>query len=360
MLNIYAGSNALKTIQEHGFKQEIFTNFLGASGGPKWFSLFGLDKYLFGEFFKDRTTELNLIGSSAGAFRAACFAQKDPVAAISRLANKYARTAYSGKPSVKDISASAVDMLAHLFGKNGINEIINNDVFKAHFIVAKSKGLTSFENKLTQGTGLLASMLLNKIDRKLLGLQFERYIFRPSSSQLKINDPYHFSSYYMNFTQDNIGEALLASGSIPMVMAGIKNIHGSSKGMYRDGGIIDYHFDFILENGSFGNENKTQELTLYPHFSPKPKAGWFDKNSSRKVLAKSYEDTVLIVPSAKFVESLPYNKIPDRNDFKNLEVDTRIKYWLTVLSETDRLAESLNEFIHKQELGRIKPILCKG
>ncbi len=37
MLGIYAGSNVLKTIQEQGFKQELFINFLGASGGPKWF-----------------------------------------------------------------------------------------------------------------------------------------------------------------------------------------------------------------------------------------------------------------------------------------------------------------------------------
>lgn len=349
MLNIYAGESALKTIQECGFQQELFTNFLGASGGPKWFSLFGVDKYLFGDFFKDRTSELNIIGSSAGAFRAACFAQKDPVAAISRLANKYAHTAYSGKPSVTDISHSAVDMLAHLFGKNGINEIINNNIFKAHFIVAKSKGLTSFENPLAQGTGLLASMLLNKIDRKLLAFQYERYIFRPSSSQLTINDPYNFSSHYIDFTKENIAKALLASGSIPLVMSGIKNIANSPKGTYRDGGIIDYHFDFSLKN-----ENKPQGLTLYPHFSPSPKAGWFDKNSSRQVLAKSYENTVLIVPSAQFIESLPYKKIPDRNDFKNLDTDTRIKYWLTVLSETDRLAESLNELIIKQDLSKIQ------
>ena len=84
MLNIYAGSNAIKTIQEHGLKQELFTKMLGASGGPKWFTLFGLDKYLFGDFFKDRTSELNLIGSSAGAFRFAALSQKDPVAAITR------------------------------------------------------------------------------------------------------------------------------------------------------------------------------------------------------------------------------------------------------------------------------------
>lgn len=349
MLDIYAGSNALKTIQEHGFKQELFTNFLGASGGPKWFTLFGLDKYLFGDFFKGRTNELNLIGSSAGAFRAACFAQKDPVAAISRLADKYAHTVYSDKPSVADISQSAADMLGHLFGDTGINEVINNDIFKAHFIVAKSKGLTSYENKLTQGVGLLASIFLNKIDRKLLAFQYDRYIYCPSSSQLKINDPYRFTSHYVNFTKENIGNALLASGSIPLVMSGIKNIPNSPKGTYRDGGIVDYHFDFSLTH-----QSQAQGLNLYPHFNSKPKAGWFDKNSSRKVLAKSYENTVILVPSNKFIESLPYKKIPDRTDFSNLDAKKRIKYWLTVLGETDRLAESFNEFIIKQDLGRIK------
>lgn len=352
MLEIYAGSNALKTIQEHGFKQELFTNFLGASGGPKWFTLFGLDKYLFGDFFKDRNSELNMIGSSAGAFRAACLAQHDPVAAISRLAEKYAHTVYSDKPSVADISQSAVDMLDHLFGKSGIEEILSNDIFKAHFIVTKTKGLTSFENKIVQGTGLLGSMLLNKIDRRLLSWQYERFVYRPSSSKVFINDPYNFKSHYVDFTKDNLGNALLASGSIPMVMSGINNIENSPQGIYRDGGIIDYHFDFEIING---NIEKHTGLTLYPHFSDQPKAGWFDKNSSRQVLEKNYQNTVMIVPSAKFVESLPFKKIPDRNDFKQLDAETRIKYWLKVLSETDRLADELHEFITNQSLNKILP-----
>lgn len=347
MIDIYAGENALKTIHKHGFKQELFTNFLGASGGPKWFTLFGLDKYLFGEFFKDRTTELNLIGSSAGAFRAACLAQHDPVGAITRLANKYAHTVYNDKPSTQEISDSAFDMLDHIFGETGIPEIIQNTIFKAHFIVAKSNGLTRYENKLLQGAGLLASMMLNKVDRKLLARQYERYIYRPASSQVKINDPYHFTSHYVDLTKENIGSALLASGSIPMVMSGIKNIPNSPNGMYRDGGIIDYHFDFAIESKHSG-------LTLYPHFNPNPKAGWFDKNSARQVLAKNYQNTVLLVPSAQFIASLPFGKIPDRTDFETLDAATRIKYWLTVLSETDRLAENLQEFFIKQDLSKVK------
>jgi len=365
VLEIYAGKNALKIIQEQGFKQELFTNFLGASGGPKWFTLFGLDKYLFGNFFKDRDTELNLIGSSAGAFRAAALSQNNPIEAIERLAYTYANTVYSVKPTPQEISEQAIHIVDNLFGLNGVNEVIDNNVFKAHFLVAKCNGLTASDNKIIQGAGLIQSILLNKLDRRLLSKQYQRYIFKHPSSNLIINDPYDFNNVYQTLTSDNIKSAVLASGSIPMVMSGIKNIKGSQKGTYRDGGIIDYHFDFSLGNNNFDKntiERKSdskstfidQGLTLYPHFSSVPKAGWFDKNSNRKVLNSSYENTVLLAPSAKFIKSLPFNKIPDRTDFTKLDASTRIKYWLKVLEETTKLAECFNEFIVKQDITKVK------
>jgi hypothetical protein len=50
----------------------------------------------------------------------------------------------------------------------------------------------------------------------------------------------------------------------------------------------------------------------------------------------------MITPSKAFVASLPYGKIPDRNDFSDLDADTRIKYWNTVFSETEKLAEAFD------------------
>jgi len=353
MLDIYAGEHALKTIQEQGFKQELFSNFLGASGGPKWFTLFGLDKYLFGHFFNNRTHELNLIGSSAGAFRAACFAQKDPVAAIERLADCYAHTVYSAKPTMAEISAKAVELLDYVYQGDAAKEVVNNDVMKAHFIVAQCHGLTAFDNKVAQGAGLLGSMLLNKIDRRFLRWQYKRFIYANPTSSTKISDPYGFTNHYEKLTASNFKQALLASGSIPMVMSGVKKINSSAKGMYRDGGIIDYHFDFSLNQNNVLN-SKDKSLTLYPHFSDTPKAGWFDKNSQRKVLAQHYQETVLLVPSAKFIKSLPFGKIPDRNDFTQLDAKTRINYWLKVLTETEKLAECLHEFIINQDINKIR------
>lgn len=335
MIEIHAGKTAAKIISEQGFKPELFTSFLGASGGPKWFTLFGLDKYIFGEFFKNRTQPLNLIGSSAGAFRSACFAQNDPVAAIERLAKSYSQTRYtSNKPTPAEITLKARALLDDVFGEHGVTEILNNPIFKAHFIVAKSNGFIASENKLIQLLGLSKSYMLNRVNRKLLGSQYERFIFGAPNSNLSITDSYNFKTQNIPLSQTNLKDALLASGSIPLVMQGVKNIAGSPQGMYRDGGIIDYHFDLKINNPG---------LILYPHFNSEPKAGWFDKSLKRKVAPQNYDNVVMISPSKKFVAGLPYGKIPDRSDFTKLDADTRIKYWNTVFSETEKLAEDFDK-----------------
>lgn len=346
ILDIYVGANALKTIQEHGFRQELFTTMLGASGGPKWFTLLGLDKYLFGDFFKARTTELNLIGSSAGAFRFAALSQNDPVKAISRLASLYSNTVYSKNANAQEITQKAVELLNAVMGENGVKEVLSNPYIKAHFIVAKCRGLTSFESKLPLLLGLASSMALNQVDRGLLAKQYQRFVFTHPKSSLKLQDTFKFDTQYQTLTTENLIPSLLASGSIPLVMQGIKDIPGAGHGMYRDGGIIDYHFDFDIPS--------SKGLTLYPHFSASPKAGWFDKNLNRSINKDYYQNTVMLVPSETFIEKLPYGKIPDRKDFTELDAPTRIKYWQTVMAESEHLASAFADIVTNNNISTLK------
>lgn len=347
MLDFYVGDTAKKQIEQNGITPELFTTFLGASGGPKWFSLFGLDKYLFGEFFKDRVQPLDMLGSSAGAFRTACFAQKDPVKAITELATRYSETDFSDKVTALELTQMAENMMTHIFSQEGLQQIKNNPIFRPHFIVAKANGLVSFENKLLQGVGLASSIILNKISRRNLNLQYQRFVFKPKSSDIKIEDPFQINTQYLNFSEQNIKPALLASGAIPYVMAGIPNIPGAPTGMYRDGGVIDYHFDLQLNSSG---------LTLYPHFNKYPKAGWFDKNLSRNASKKSYDRTLMLVPSDQFIANLPHQKIPDRKDFETLPYQQRLSYWRTVFKETERLAEEFDRVISAQDLSVLKPL----
>lgn len=350
VLEIYAGKNALKEINHQGFSSDLFDYMLGASGGPKWFCLAGLDRYIFSEFFAGRTRPLNIIGSSAGAFRFACFAQNDPLAAINRLADRYSHTVYSDKPTAREITAKGTALLDYVLGENGSREIINNPVIKAHFIVARCRGLTQFELKPVQMAGLVASAGANAVKRKWLEKFYQRYLFSTPNSDLVLTDPNQMPSYSVPLTEENLPQALMASGSIPIVIQGVENISGAPKGMYRDGGIIDYHFDL-----KFGPQ---KGLVLYPHFYSKPIPGWFDKSLKKRFPhASSYDDVVMLVPSAEFVASLPYGKIPDRKDFESMPAKQRIEYWQTVISQSDRLGQAFKDLYDNQNLvEQIKPI----
>lgn len=349
-IEIYAGANARRLIQQHGFNASLFKYFLGASGGPKWFCLTGLDRVLFPEFFKAQGPQIQVIGSSAGAFRAACLVQNDPYRAINRLAKCYSETRYSDKPDSREITQKAKALIEHMAPSEGITDALSNDRFKLHIFTVLCHGKMSTSTRVRQLSGLLTSSYQNWRSRERLSRLYTRVVFSAPSSKLVIDDPYELPTERVDLTFNNFRDALLASGAIPLVIDGVEHIVNAPPGIYRDGGIIDYHFDL-----NFGPSNG---LVLYPHFYPRPIAGWFDKAlKKRRVHESSYSNVVMLVPSDEFVHSLPFNKIPDRKDFEKMSADVRIPYWQRVISESDRLGEAFMQAVESEQVeAMIKPL----
>ena len=149
---------------------------------------------------------------------------------------------------------------------------------------------------------------------------------------------------FVGLDERNFAPALLATGSIPMVLEGVKDIPGAPPGTYRDGGITDYHFDVDL--------SKVNGIVMYPHFHHEVIPGWFDKRlRRRRTTGKQWPNVLFIAPSEAFVNALPYGKIPDRTDFQKLPVKERIAYWQTAIKAGQQMAEELQELI---ESGAIK------
>lgn len=348
-ISLYAGEKALTKIKQEGIHPSMFSAFLGASGGPKWFVLSGLDKVIFNEFLHNSKQHVDIIGSSAGAFRACCFSQNDPKAAIERLAKEYSTTVYSDKPTAREITEKGQVLLKHMMGEQGIEETLSSSNKTVHVVTAKCHGLVASEQKAKQLTGLAIAAGRNALSRAKLQKSFTRVIFSSSTSGLSFTEKVPFNTEQVHLQQDNFLQALMASGSIPAIIEGVKDIPHASKGMYRDGGIIDYHFDMHIN---------TPELVLYPHFYSHPVPGWFDKSLSSRICHKdSYDNVLMLVPSEKFVAKLPYGKIPDRKDFEQMDAEQRIKYWHKVIAESDRLAEEFLTIVEKQNiLEHVKPI----
>ena len=349
-LAIYAGPLALKKLQKDGFRQEHFKVLVGASGGPKWFVLAGMDRYLFGEFFANRKTELHTIGSSVGAWRMCCFATNDPVGSIGRLAHYYSHEKYSAKPTVKEVTDSARVMLSKVLGETGAEEIVNNKIFRTHIVADRCKGIGSSRFKSLQVLHLGLGALCNVISRRSLSLFFERTVFTSNEQVSPWSNLDDLSSTIAPLSQTNILDVMIASGSIPFVLEGVRDIENAKNGLYWDGGITDYHFDWQFHDGD--------ELVLYPHFSTQIIPGWFDKQVKwRRVSNKYLNNVVLLAPSKEFVSNLPGQKIPDRNDFRKLEYESRVKVWQEVIEKSEAIAEDLHLLVNNRVgMDRIQPI----
>ncbi len=340
-LAVYAGKSALAQIKQQGISQQQIKMLVGASGGPKWFVLAGLDRYLCGEFFKDRTNELYTLGSSAGAWRFACYGQDDRLAAINRLISGYSQLCYPKKASISQVSQQSQQLLSEVLGAEGAMQVVANPIIKSTIIVAKSLGLTSFEHKALQLPGLLSSAVANRFKRQYLNKFYQRMVFTNDSNQHSFAYDDGITSKVIALTAQNYQASLQATGAIPLIINGVKDIAGAGPGMYRDGGIIDYHFD-----QPFLPHRQASDLVLYPHFQNEFKPGWFDKYINNRYSAKQHFDNVVVLaPSQEFVRSLPYAKIPERTDFTEMSDSQRLKYWHLVISESYRLADEFADLV---------------
>ena len=109
-LKVYAGTAALEHIEKRGLRSDDVSMLLGASSGPKWRALHGIDDFLLNHFFKGRDKPLHLLGTSAGAWRMACYAMADDEIggnkAHQRLTEAYVEQCYSAKPSGEEVLKS--------------------------------------------------------------------------------------------------------------------------------------------------------------------------------------------------------------------------------------------------------------
>jgi hypothetical protein len=330
-LEIRAGALARETLAREGWHGDAFRYLVGASGGPKWLVLSRLDRVLFTELLLPRTQPLLTLGSSIGAWRNSCLALPDPGAAIERMEQAYLAQRYGcDRPSPDEVSQVGLAMLETVLGAEGAEHLTAHPLIGTHIVTARADD----QARSSSLAGLGQAALRNALQRSQLGRHFQRVVFHSQAAAHERIALRGFATHYAPLLPSNLRQALHASGSIPMVLAGERDINHAPPGHYWDGGIIDYHFDPEDLAGLPG-------LVLYPHFVPHWIPGWFDKFLPWRKRERLPDNVVLISPSAAFVRSLPLAKIPDRSDFRRCEEAERQHNWGQVLARTKELADAM-------------------
>lgn len=351
LVEFRAGSSALSIIKDKGLKSDDVKVVAGASGAAKWLVLAGLDKYLFTSWFKDRKNPLFTVGSSIGAWRFASAACPDPEKSISELEYGYIHQRYNGKPDAEEVSRVGWEILDRIFDQNSCRQAVNHHYIRLNILTVLSRGLLSGDSKLKTIMGITAAAMANAADRNYLRFFFERAMFSDFRDLPHFYGMDQFPITNIRLDEFNLRQAVMASGSIPLIMEPVTGIQNAKEGIYRDGGIIDYHLDIPFLPA------ESEGITLYPHYAGQIIPGWFDKFiKSRRPDMKNMSSVLLVYPSEKFVKMLPFSKIPDRNDFKRFifRDDERIAYWTKAAQMSRMIAE---EFHNTVESGRIRNIV---
>lgn len=343
-LTLLAGTEAYRLIRQRGLRAEDVDIIPAASGGAKWLSIAGLDRYLFGELLQQpRTRALHLIGSSIGSWRMACLAQRDPVAALGRGHQAYIyEQRYSGKPSAAEVGTVLGQALDRLLGPTGVDEILTHSWARLHVITSEGRGLAASGRRSLVAASLAMAVAGNFVSRRALALQMRRWIFHTAGEETPFAHLADLPTRHAALTRENAREVLLASGAIPLLVDGVR-IPGLDGGLHWDGGVLDYHLDLDFGGGT--------GLVLYPHFYPHIVPGWFDKSLRwRRAGVTNFRRALLIAPSDEFVATLPGAKIPDRRDFYSMPEAERIRRWQAVVDASVALGDELREMV---DTGRV-------
>ncbi|MDY0163175.1 patatin-like phospholipase family protein [Desulfobotulus sp.] len=343
-----AGSRAHARIREKGLGPEDVRLVLGASGAAKWLGIHGLDAAVFGHFLARRTTPLPLFGTSIGAWKLAAAARRDAQAAFDFLADAYIHQYYKKPVRRKDVDQEALRIVDAFLPRSAIEEILSHPLFRLHLSVIRCRGGLASENPLALGWGLGLAYAVNLKGRIPYVRRFDRVIFHDGREHSLVQGAFG-GAEAVPFSPENLRPALLATGSIPFLMSGVSEIPGAGSGVFRDGGLVDYHPlpPQPLDGG----------IVLYPHFYPEVTPGWFDKKMPRRrASSMDLADVLLLAPSPEFVASLPYGRIPDRKDFSRFEGDDagRLRFWKKAVAESRRLGDA---FLEAVETGGIRDCL---
>jgi hypothetical protein len=349
-LIVRAGKNVYTFIQDGGFSLDAVRTYVGPGVGPRWLIASGFDMTLLEQKALGQRSPLLLAGSSAGAFRFAAWVQPEAVKSYRSLIEGYIAMTFDRAATPRSILESLSNLIDTYVEHDAIPFALANSSYRLAIVTARAKNLTGYDAAAVQRLGLAFSFLANAMNMSWLNGFFERVVFYngPIPPRFCLRDEYVGQTVKLH--EANFKHALLASGAIPLVVAGVKNIYGAPNGTYRDGGLTDYHINqrYSADSG---------DVTLFFHHQERIIPGWLDKSLRYRQPKREFLDNVLIIhPSESFVKKMPRGKIPDRNDFKEYVNNPamRVKNWRRAVELSAHLGE---EFLEMIESGQIRNVV---
>lgn len=316
-IRIKAGKEAYEIISNGGFNLDLITSYFAPAGGPRWLVASGFDLTLLKSGLLGKQKPVLLAGASAGALRFAAWMQPEAEDSYRKLIDAYISMPFGKRDKPTTVFNALVDVINAYLEDDALSFALASKQYRLAVITARAKNLLASEAPWIQRLGFALSFLMNALDRSYLYNFAERVIFYTGAKPPDFCFQKGFCGRYVSLTEVNFKHAIIASAAIPMVISGVRDIYGAPTGVYRDGGLIDYHLTH-----RYGA--KKGDMTLFFHHQERIIPGWLDKRlKSRKPDGMSLDNVLMVYPSPDFVAKLPGGRIPDRTDYATFVNDPR-------------------------------------
>ncbi len=344
-IHIRAGSLAYQMIKDGGFTLDKIATYFGPAGGPRWLVSSGFDLTLLREKLLGRRQPVWLVGASAGAWRFTAWLQPEAEKSYRAFMNAYIHAIYKRGDNPQVILKKITDILNGYIEDDGMPFALSNKHYRLAILTTRMK-IGASDNSSSQKFIFSLIFLANAISPSLVHRFAERVVFYYGPKPPDFCFRKEFRGRFFPLNHVNFKPAVLASGAIPLVVAGIHNIFGAPDGVYRDGGLIDYNINQDYRTRDDG-------ITLFFHHQERIIPGWMDKRFKKRRPPNSFLESVLMVyPSEAFIRKLPGGRIPDRGDFDTFIDDpaTRIANWKETVELSATLGEEFLELVASNKI----------
>ena len=354
-LRLIAGPRARERIARDGLRADAIAGVAAAAGGPKGLAFLPLDAWLFGEWLASAPRARLLAGASIGAWRMAAAVHPDGPAATRRLGEAYLELQrYPMKPSPRLVARTCRAVVEATIGEPA--RFVAGAARTHGLAVVAARGRGALARRETRAAFALPAGA-NLLSRRRLGAHLQRVVFELNArdAERAVWPDDAFSTRHAPLAADNAVDALLASGTIPLLAEGVRDPAHAPPGLYWDGGLVDYHL--------FVEWRALDGLLLYPHFTPWLTPGWLDKalpwrRRGPRGQRHWLDDALLLVPSRALLARLPGGRLPERGDFRRhgLDHDGRLRDWRRAIAECEAMVEDLAGFVRTPDPARLEPL----
>ena len=347
---VKAGKKIIGRIRDGAFQPDRITTYVGPGAGPRWLVAGGFDLTLLREGTLGRKRPVVLMGASAGALRFAAWVQPEAEKCYRALMDRYIALTFDDKDNRRTVGGKILDLIDGFVENDAIPFALAHKRYRLNVITARARKMAALEPAPFQGMGLFFAFLSNAVHRSWLRFFFERVLFYTGPIPPRFVSRKGFRGRAVPLSAANFKHALLASSAIPLVVSGVRDLFGAPPGVYRDGGLVDYHL-----NTRYG-ETEDDVTLLFSH-QERIVPTWLDKRlSRRKPREETLENVLLVHPVEEFIGRLPGGKVPDREDFRTFWKDpaARIAHWRQAVEQTSRFGE---DFLELVESGKLREVV---